>query len=439
MASFDGTNKGSGISVTNVDYAAENKKVASRQDLRDNIIMIANPESVKALDINNYKIGVEGDAADMTKEQWHNRRYGNRALKRLGTIGASASSHVMGCCPYNSSCTNFDLYHEVLGDTPAVPDEEDSKRQHIFDVGHGAEEWLQKKMQEMYPYSKVIVDTRIYNDPKRPWMTANLDFMMQLSDGGWIHGEFKTTNVFANPREAYGPDNAPRIPPQYQTQLIQCQHLLNVDESRLVCAVMKPSIEKVPSEVLLNPSAYPKFNFEDFVVDVIVRPYFRDLDIEKKQMDAMDDFWYGHVLPEIEPTIVGNSAQVNAAIRRWKGYAKQKTPIMLPTELASQCAAVCLAQNEVIKLNKKLKMAQKAEDAATALLKQVLGTVQIAECHDAANAYRVEFEPTKGRVSFKGDKLKYENPNLYDELVDKGYVIPAKKEAGRTFSVSLLG
>ena len=432
--SFDGTNKASVTSSNRVNYAKANAKIKSRKELRAKILASADPESVASLAIDKYIVDIEGNAAQLTAEEWHNRRYGNRALGTLGTIGASSSSHVMGCCPYNSGCTNVDLYHEILGDTPAYEEPVDPGRQHIFDVGHAAEAWLQKKMQELYPGCNVYIDTRIYRDPKRPWMTANLDFMMQLSDGAWVHGEFKTTNPFSA-YDAYANNG---IPPQYKTQLIQCQHLLNVDESRLICAVMKPTIEKVPSEQLFDP----RFDFSKFVDSIITRTYIRDLDDEANQMHAMDDFWFNHVLPEIEPQIVGTAKQVNAAIKKWTGESDTSLPpVDLPDSFADKCQKVYEAQERVNSINKELRDAKAEVERLGMELKQRLGKATEGECDSLVyqnHYYRVNYTPTKGRVSFKGDLLKAANLKEYNDLVDKGYIIPAKKEAGRSFSVDLV-
>lgn len=429
---YDGTGKGEVRNLNvSTDYQWENLHVASRMRLRDAIIEKASEEAIAYLKLDEHITTIECDARELTPSQWQARRSGNKATGRLGTVGASTSGAILGVSPYIGG-TKLDAYHKIVGTPEEVPDAEDPARQHIFDVGHLAENYLQKLMESYYPGCEIWVDSRIYCHPDKSWMTSNLDFMLKNSDGGWIHGEFKTTNPFS----AKEWDNG-QIPPQYKSQIIQNQHVLNVDESRIVCAVLSPTIAKVPVEQLANPN----FDFGKFVEKIIIRNYVRDLDEEYEQMKLMDDFWYNNVLPEIEPALAGSEAQIEAAIRKWRGYGKANTSISIESGLSSLCDELVKKQERIKELKTEIKRLEKDVESSSAPLKLMMGSNVLGLCADDDDpdiVYRVEYKPVKGRDSFKASALKGDDPELYESLIQRGYLTPAKAESSRSFSVKLI-
>lgn len=433
---FDGTVKAGNERVDKThNYASENAEIKSRTELREGIMDCASDEAIEYLSPYLGNISgptVECDAEDLTPDDWQRRRRGDRTTGRKGTIGASASSHVMGTCPYSGPCTNLDLYHQILGDEIPDKEDDDASRQIFFDLGHFAEGWLQEWVEKNYPGHRVVIDTRIFCDQNRSWMTANLDFMLQKPDGSWVHGEFKTTNSMSA-KTAYANG---AIPPQYVTQLIQCQHLLNVDESLLVCAVLTQNAYALKKEDMNNPA----FNFGNFVERVICRTYIRDLDAEMNQIKAMDDFWVNHILPEIPPKPNSKSSANNiAAVNRWIGVANPKAPVLkLPKNYVERCEEVVEAQNEVQRLKKLLAAAESRVDELSIPLMTIMDESVKGSCMaEDGTMYRIDYKGTPGRDSFDLKLLKANRPTLYKELLDAGYVKLGKKQSSRKLKISI--
>ena len=92
-------------------------------------------------------------------------------------------------------------------------------------------------------------------------------------------------------------------------------------------------------------------------------------------------------------------------------------------------------------LNEEVKKIKNDIESQSAAIKQALGTSIVGLCPDEDDpgvVYRVDYKPTKGRDSFKAAIVKDEDPDLYKALVEKGYLVPAKAESGRSFSVKLI-
>lgn len=443
VGDFDGSGKNElmNLSVA-IDYQKENEKIPSAVKLRDSIKSIASPWAISKTKIDEHVAAIQCDARELTHAQWLANRTGNLATGRLGTIGASSACQVpqhddpkVGSRRPSSYIggTPLDLYCKVRGEVPAVPEEEDAARELIFAIGHAAEAYLQTWLQKQYPGSKIYTDTRIYRDNDRHQMTGNMDFIMEMSDGRYIHGEFKTTSMFNSDEWKDG-----RIPAHYIAQLIHNQHLLNLDESRIVCMVLKPSIYKVSVSDLKNPN----FNFDNFISDIVIRSYIRDLDAEADYLEDFDAFWYNNILPGIEPPLSGTPDQITAAISKWKGQADKKaTPVALDSEMLQDLKHLYEKAVKLAALNEEVKKIKNDIESQSAAIKQALGTSIVGLCPDEDDpgvVYRVDYKPTKGRDSFKAAIVKDEDPDLYKALVEKGYLVPAKAESGRSFSVKLI-
>ena len=266
MTNFDGTSKSAEGKGQSIEYWK--KSSPYMDEIKQKVIAKASPEALRYIDPENYKGPlIVCDASTLDNEEW--------TKQRINSIGSSEVSSVFGDSPY-PGCTNLDLFYKKTGAIRVIEDDEadKEKRARNFLYGHLMEEYLHLITRQMFPGSKLIIDTNIYASPQMPYLTANLDGMMQLSDGSFVHVEYKTTSEFGEDAYANG-----AIPQHYKRQLIQCQNIMGVYVSYLIVAFSRDNI--------------------------IIRRYNRDLDEEYDQLIAAKEFWTRNVLPGIAPQPLG--------------------------------------------------------------------------------------------------------------------------------------
>ncbi len=364
------------------------------EELKKKVMAAASPEAIAYLDPLNYKgPKVICDAATLKHDQWQ--------AMRADSIGSSAISQVFGESPY-PGCTNIDLYFEKTGMAPVIPDDatEAQKRKLMFLWGHLMESFLQELVQDLYPGAKLFIDTNIYANPKYPFLTGNLDAMMLMPDGRWIHVEFKTTNEFGD--AAYDGDS---IPPHYRRQLIQCQNIMGVWESKLF--------------VLLSRDK------------VLERDYIRDLDAEMETIEGGVDFWVGNVMANIQPPLLGPAEHIINALRRYSGYGNPKAPeITLPNNLTAEAEKLYAITQQLDAANQEVKRLKGLKEGAMVELCDAMLTNTRAYVSDGTRAFQIKWEPRAGNRAIDWDRFKREEPAMYDRWVTK------KAEASRPMSIT---
>ena len=389
--SFDGSNKGlSG--GKNIAYWAVSSPYMEK--VRQSVMDKASPEAISYLDPLNYNgPTIIADAANMTPDEWQ--------AARKNSIGSSAISQVFGESPY-PNCTNLDLYYQKIGLNPVIPDskEDASKKKLMFLYGHLMEEYLQEWVRERWPDAELVIDSNIYADPQNPFLTANLDGMLKLNDGSWVHIEFKTSNEFNE--EAYANDS---IPVHYKRQLIQCQHIMGVWESRLICGFTRDN--------------------------VIIRKYIRDLDAEMEQVERGKEFWLNHVLPQIPPEPLGPSENIVSTIRKYSGYADKKAPeVLLHATMTPTATKMCEIIDKMKFFKTQIDFLQKEKEKLLVEFAQEMGTHTRAYVSDGQNAYSIKWMPRAGARRCDFDRLKEEHEDIYNQYVTKA------EEDSRTFSIT---
>ncbi len=392
MASFDGTNKASTGKGQNIAYHAATSPTMEK--IKQEAMAKASPEAIAYLDPLHYKgAKVVVDASTLTDVQWQ--------AMRQRSIGSSAIGQVFGDSPYDG-CTNIDLYNQKIGMVPIIQEARDEKdrKEALFLYGHLMEEFLHLKTQQKFKRAKLFVDTNIYADPKRPYLTANLDRMMQLSDGSYVHVEFKTTSQFG--KDAY---EGGAIPPHYKRQLIQCQHIMGVWRSILVVAFSRD--------------------------DIGFYTYDRDLDEEYEQILGAEDFWLNHVLPQIPPEPIGSPDNLIKAIRRYNGYGDKKKPeITLDTLLMPDAKRLFDVSSKIRALNAEVKRLQKEKERAMIGIAQAMGQTTRAYITDGNEAFNISWTPRSGKRICDFERLKLNYPDVYAQFVTQA------AEESRPMSIS---
>ena len=380
VLSFDGTSKTSEGGPQNIPYWEDDSPQTA--EVKKRVLAKASPEAIAFWKEGLKTLPGKFDASGLTPEEWKDRR-------RL-SIGSSAASHVTGDCPFEG-CTPYDLYNEKVGSVSLFPpsEEEAREREDRFDYGHVMETYLRGWVRRHWPNSKLVIDTNIYNDGTYPVLTANLDGMLQLPDGSWVHIEFKTASAQA--RHAYDDNN---IPLYYRRQLIQCQRILNVWSSRLIV-----KIEGVPKPV--------------------VCVYERDLDAEMEQVKMEQEFWEDNVMARVPPDLcVGPSQNVLKAIRDYGGRANENIgEVVLPDE--------CLdSVKEIFEINKELSSLATRQRSLETLKKQkiveilpALKNAVQAVIQDGAKKFLISYKPQKARPCVDLETLENDYPEIYKKTV----------------------
>lgn len=378
VLSFDGTDKAAAGHAQNIPYWDDVSPWAEAAKQR--ALAKASPEAIRFWKKSIEKPPMRFDASGLTEAQWQARR--------KDSIGSSAASHVTGDCPFQG-CTPFDLYNEKIGNKPlfVMSDEEARQREDLLDFGHAMEPYLRKWLQRHCPNSRLLVDTNIYTDSERPYLTANLDGMLQLSDGSWIHIEFKTANKKA--RQAYDNES---IPLYYRRQLVHCQHILNVWTSRIV--------------VMFDRD------------DILIREYERDLDFEMEQILEMEDFWENHVIPHIPPALNrGPAANVLKAVRNYAGPANASAdPIQLPRDTFDNVAEVAAINKELTDLNARQKALETLRSQKISEVVQDMNNETSAVVSNGSTTYQISYKPQKARTTVDLEVLKNDFPLVYQKV-----------------------
>lgn len=378
ILSFDGTTKSSEGKAQDFPYwddaAPETERVKQR------VLAQASSEAIQFWNTHR-KAPDKIDASTLTPDEWQARR--------KDSIGSSAASHVTGDCPFEN-CTPLDLYNEKIGNPPLfVPSEEDERRkQDLFDFGHVMETYLHGWVRRRWPNSKLYIDTNIYSAKDRPYLTANLDGMLQLPDGSWVHIEFKTATKEAQKKYDNG-----NIPTYYKRQLIQCQHILNVWVSYIIVFFDRDN--------------------------VISRRYERDLDAEMEQVQMMDEFWNGHVLPRIPPNVtVGPAENIIKAIRNYGGKADTSAPeVVLPPNLLDTVKEIADIDRQLSSLREQEKILKEQRQKRMVPIITSMGSATSASVEDASCRYAISYKSSKAKKSVDLEKLENEYNSVYQEVV----------------------
>lgn len=378
VLSFDGTTKSSEGKAQNFAYWDDVSPETER--VKQRVLAQASPEALRFWQT-TAKAPNKIDASTLSSDEWQARR--------KDSIGSSAASHVTGDCPFEG-CTPLDLYNEKIG-TPTLftPSEEDERaKQDLFDFGHVMETYLHGWVRRRWPNSKLYIDTNIYSAKDRAYLTANLDAMLQLPDGSWVHVEFKTANKESKSKYDNG-----NIPMYYKRQLIQCQHILNVWVSYIVVFFDRDNI--------------------------VSRRYERDLDVEMEQVQMMDNFWNSHVLAKIPPDLtMGPPQNVIKAIRNYGGKGDGSIPeVILPQTLLTAVKDIADIDRQLSTIREQERILKEQRQKRIIPVIAAMGSATAAKVDDLNSCFKISYKPSKPKKSIDLEKLENEHNAVYRDVV----------------------
>ena len=153
-------------------------------------------------------VGTEG----LPREQWLEYR-------RKG-IGGSDAAAVLGISPFR---TGRDLYYDKLNIVTA----DDAENWVQLEVGTLLEPLVAKIFAHKTGY-KIYRRPFMFRHPQYPWMLADLDYMVELSDGTSAILEIKTTNYNAKDNWWYNGEEI--VPIYYESQGRHYLSLIHISE-----------------------------------------------------------------------------------------------------------------------------------------------------------------------------------------------------------------
>lgn len=141
------------------------------------------------------------ETADLSEEDWLDYR-------RRG-IGGSDVSAIFGTSPFR---TARDLYYDKLNIASV---EDDEGNWVAMEMGHLLEPLVAKIFERKTGY-RVYQIKKMFQHPQYPWMLADVDYFVELSDGTTAILEIKTTNY--NARDNWWMNGKETVPVYYESQ-----------------------------------------------------------------------------------------------------------------------------------------------------------------------------------------------------------------------------
>ena len=388
------TGKGSKRWPAGTAYWRDNSPTT--QYLKKEAIAKASPEALAFLGdlVTNYKgplveVGTRknGKVALSAKGQ---------QMRRQSHLGGSDLASVFGVSRFTS---RLELYYKKVGKQPRLTDY-DPMKEVILSYGHACEDVCAQAWALRYPEWDIRSDETIYNHPRWPFLSANLDRVILAEDGAWMVGEIKCP-VVNEAEQMWWSDNENLL--DYQKKIVPEEYELQV---RLYMAIL--GIWQARFAVMLSPTK------------ILYRVVYRDLDKEAELLKGCIDFWENHVMKGVPPEANANEKDALLAIDAARRYApppKVKS-IKLPEELQNVAADIMdlTAQKSVlVKQEDDLKKQIAALQAKIAL---EMGdcTEGYINCKDGSTI-KVTYKPQKGRRGVDFDKLAEDYPDAYVNCV----------------------
>lgn len=305
------------------------------------------------------------DTAFVAQEEWE-------AIRVL-SIGGSDAAVAMGISPYRSQLS---LYNDKVG-TP-VEKKPDSGKEFIFEYGHRIEPLVISEFCRRTG-AKVIPESRMFRHKTIPYLTANVDGIVELPDGRMMILECKTTTNFN--RDAW---SGGKVPPQYIPQINQ-----------YMCVLDEPAICGTYIACIYGNT-----------LDAFVAQYLeRDRADEEAQNDVVCEFWNEYVIPNVEPPMSAKTLRED-----FHAYKKLPTDESLPhmvfDDVSASLIEKLLSLKEQRREHEKMAEAIKAqEDEIAADFGVLLGATSVGY-YDLGDGYMYEVKQAKASQRSGVDKEK---------------------------------
>lgn len=335
------------------------------------------------------------DTAFVGRREWE-------TLRMLG-MGGSDAAVVLGISPYN---TPQALYHSKCGTKFEKEESIDLGKDYIFEYGHRMEDMVINQFCKRNGCRRVR-ETRMFRSKENPFITANIDAIVQFPDGRMAIFEAKTT-VFFN-KDAWADNGCPAY---YVPQCNQYMYVLNDDR-----------IKEIYIGCIFGNTP------DDFRCGRLPRNVLQEND----QISAEVDFWNNHVKAHVEPCPSGNAKlDYELAIKKF-GNADIKTKkneIELPKSLEESLQQYTEIRERRRQTEEQVKELKAMETSASlpviaALGENIKGKLTTKDC-----TFRVTYNPVrKSKVDMERLSLCY--PEAYNDCVH------TPEESYRTFSVKI--
>jgi putative phage-type endonuclease len=171
--------------------------------------------------------------------------------ERSQFLGSTDAPAVLGISPWK---TRFELWQEKTGraERPKI----DARKRRILDRGHRLEPFIRDmtidKLADLGIEAKLLACNERYSDPKRPYLSAEIDFELELSGEALVGDEIITfdrehinvdaKSVSSSVRRKWGSEGTDEIPIEYAAQFM---HALGVTGRRVCLAAALMSFDDV--------------------------------------------------------------------------------------------------------------------------------------------------------------------------------------------------
>ena len=319
------------------------------------------------------------DTADLPRDEW-------LAYRRRG-IGGSDVAAILGISPFRAS---RDIYFDKLN-IASVQDNESNWV--ALEIGHLLEDLVAKIFQKKTGYH-IYQIKKMFQHPKYPFMLADVDFFIKLSDGSTAILEIKTTNY--NARDNWWQNGIESIPTYYETQGRHYMSVMDIDRVFFCCLYGNNENE------------------------TIIREIKRDLAYEEEMIFLEQNFWCNHVEPQIPPPYTEDGDMIIASSRRHFGPADETAPV-IPLDMTMTSKLMRYLQLQQEKQLSEIHSKQIEDDMKRlkAMLIAEMGRSCTAICQQNGIHYTISYNPIRKSVIEKDNltRLKLQHPDIYEEYV----------------------
>lgn len=291
------------------------------------------------------------ETADLSEEDWLDYR-------RRG-IGGSDVSAIFGTSPFR---TARDLYYDKLNIASV---EDDEGNWVAMEMGHLLEPLVAKIFERKTGY-RVYQIKKMFQHPQYPWMLADVDYFVELSDGTTAILEIKTTNY--NARDNWWMNGKETVPVYYESQGRHYMAVTDLDRCFFCCLYG---------------------NNEE---EVIIREVKRDFEYEAEMVFLEQYFWENHVQRHVPPPYTESGALIIESARKHFGPADKNAPaVALDLDMTAKLMQYLRLLDEKKNAEVYSKEIDKDIQRLKALLIAEMGTSCTAICEQEGVNYTVTY------------------------------------------------
>ena len=327
----------------------------------------------------DYQPSVLVDTTNLSREDW-------LAYRRYG-IGGSDAAAVLGISPWR---TARDLYYDKLGVVSTFDTESNWVQ---LEVGNLLEPLVARIFQKKTGL-KVFKRKAMFQHPQYPWMLADLDYLVELPEGGTAILEIKTCNY--NAKDNWWYNGKEIVPVYYESQGRHYMAVMNIDRVYFCCLYG---------------------NTED---EAMIRCMNRDMVYEDELITLENTFWHEHVLAKNPPPYTEDGDLVIESLRRWLGPNEKDAPTVQLT--SPQFTLV----QRYMELQQEKSLRDADSKAVEAEMKRIkaqiiaaMGLSSSALYETSDGGVEVTYNPVRKTGISKEDleRLKAVHPDIYAEYV----------------------